>query len=62
MRGCSKRAGALLKGMEQQLYGSKGEATGLRDERNLPLNPSRRPSVHLSSPSIRRVHPSSHEW
>jgi len=29
--GCSKRAGALLKGMEQQLYGSKGEAPGLRD-------------------------------
>ncbi len=29
--GCSKRVGALLKGMEQQLYGSKGEALGLRD-------------------------------
>jgi len=26
---CSKRAGALLKGMQQQLYGSKGEAPGL---------------------------------
>jgi len=24
-RGYSKRAGALLKGMEQQLYGSKGQ-------------------------------------
>ncbi len=30
-RGCSERAGALLKGMEQQLYGNKGEATGPRD-------------------------------
>ncbi len=29
--GCSKRASTLLKGMEQQLYGSKGEAPGLRD-------------------------------
>ncbi len=29
--GCSKRVGVLLKGMEQQLYGSKGEAPGLRD-------------------------------
>jgi len=26
---CSKRAGALLKGMEQQLYASKCEAPGL---------------------------------
>jgi len=26
---CSKRVGTLLKGMEQQLYGSKGEAPGL---------------------------------
>jgi len=30
-RGCSKRAGVLLKGMEQQLYGSKGEAPRFRD-------------------------------
>ncbi len=31
MRGCSKRASTLLKGMEQQLYGNKGESLGLRE-------------------------------
>jgi hypothetical protein len=37
--------------MEQQLYGSKGEAPGLkgrRDEMILSIHPSRRPSVHPS--------------
>jgi hypothetical protein len=45
--------------MEQQLYGSKGEAPGLRDEMKLPLNQSCRPFISSSiRPSVQSIHPS----
>ncbi len=59
-RGYSKRAGALVKGMEQQLYDSKGETPELRDanfQDVVKLFSSRDPSIHRSHhPSMNGIY------